>query len=318
MQFNQKIVPLSAIDSDDGAYCITTKQCIKGLAKSIQAVGLINPPILTKKKSQFIIVCGFRRIAAYQYMGLSHIEAKITDSSVSELECIKLAITDNALARPLNLVEQSKAFYMFLDHFEDTVSMGKTAALLGLPENPSMINKIISIYYLPQQIQRCIIRKTLSLPIALELSKLEKEVSVYLAGLFDDLKLSLSKQREIIILIKEIAAGEDTPIMEIFQEKRLKQIINHKDLDRTQKTRDIRMYLKQRRFPAIMKAEREFNRNVKELKLGENIRLVPPKNFEAVTYCLSLYFKNIKEFNGCRAKLNKISQNHTLEKIFWR
>ena len=91
--------------------------------------------------------------------------------------------------------------------------------------------------------------------------------------------------------------------------------LNNKKLDRTQKTRKIRSYLKKRRFPALSKAENEFKINVKELKLGSGAKLIPPNNFEGNTYTLSLYFKNKKELNDRLAILEKIVKNPVFGKI---
>ncbi len=78
--------------------------------------------------------------------------------------------------------------------------------------------------------------------MAIELGMLDCDVGIAFANLFDDLKLSLNKQREIITLIKEIAIRDDVSIMEVLQESDFLEILNDNDLDRSQKSQKIRFY----------------------------------------------------------------------------
>lgn len=322
MQFNKKIIELSSIDSNDDTYRITTKTGIDDLVDSIKNVGLMNPPLLMEKsysqQPEFTIVCGFRRVAACRFLGWTDIEARILDPDTGELECIKLAITDNALQRHLNLIEESGSLHMLSGFFKDNISKSKAAQALGLPKNPSIIKKIESICHLPLPIQNCILSNTVSLAMAVELCAFEQEISVAFVKLFDDLKLSLNKQRELITLVKEIALREDISIMKLLCESDFQKILNKDDSDRTQKTKEIRHYLKKRRFPAITIAESEFEKDVKCLKLGNSAKLIPPNNFEGTTYMLRLSFSNLKELGCHAAALEKIIQNPAIKKILGR
>ena len=110
MRYHEETVELSSIDLDDNTYRITSETSIDVLAESIRHVGIINPPVLRPKNSDFTIIAGFRRIEACQSLGWSKIPARILSSGTSEVECAKIAVTDNALQRPLNLIEKSRAY----------------------------------------------------------------------------------------------------------------------------------------------------------------------------------------------------------------
>ncbi len=266
--------------------------------------------------ARYTIVCGFRRINACKSLGRLRIEAVIVDSDVSRLECVNLAITDNALQRQLNLVEKSRSINMLSRFYSDYKSLSKAASVLGLPENPSFIKKIESICNLPRAIQNRILSETVSLSVAIELGMFNSDVGISFANLFDDLKLSLNKQREIITLIKEISIRDDISIMEVLQGSDLLEIQNDNNLDRSQKSQKIRFYLKQRRYPEITTADKKFRQNIKELKLGNNTKLVPPSNFEGATYTLKLSFNNPDELQDSLEALNSICQSRSLNKIF--
>ncbi|MEE8551915.1 MAG: hypothetical protein V3S72_01315, partial [Desulfobacterales bacterium] len=222
-------------------------------------------------------------------------------------------ITDNAFQRPLNLIEKSRSINMLSGFFKDDSSLAKELSTVGLPENLSIINKIKNLCHLSQPIQDGILSNTISLSMALELVRLAQSAGEDFVKLFGLLKLSLNKQREIITLINEIAHRDNISIQKVLQS--LQKILNDENLDRNQKTRKIRIYLKQRRFPAITSAEQAFEKHVNKLKLGKGSKLIPPKNFEGTNYALSLYFNSLNELKEHKATLDKIVQDPGLAAI---
>jgi len=308
-------VKLAAINFADDTYRVTTTANSDDLMVSIKKVGLLNPPLLIENNSGFTIVCGFRRIEACRALQWKNIPARILDPETKKLICARLAVTDNALQRPLNLIEKSRAIKLLAGHFKDDNGLFSELSALGLPENQALIQKIKTLGHLAGHIHKAILSNTITLPIALGLGELEPAAATGLVALFETLKPSLNKQREILTLVKEIAFREAVTIIEVLNEKRLQEIMNHPDMDRNQKTRMLRQYLKKRRFPALTSAEKRFDLLVKELKLGQDIKLIPPNNFEGTTYTLTLNFKNMVELKARKATFDAIIQNSALEKI---
>ena len=314
MFFENNQVPLSLINSEDQTFRITTEAGIDDILHSIKNIGLINPPILIKNKIKYTIICGFRRIAACRMLGLLNIEAKILGSITNEIDCVKCAITDNSFQRPLNLIEQSRSLFMLSGFFKDITNLADAASSLGLPHNPSLIKKIINIYHLPLFIQNCILSNSIPFPMALELGTFEKDVGITFAKIFNDLKLGLNKQRELITLINEISLRENIPVIKVIQESGFQEILQNDELDRTKKTEKLRFYLKKRRYPSITRAEQKFEELVKELKLGNSVELLPPKNFEGNTFIIKLHFNNLKDLQDHSDTLEGILQNPIFKK----
>ncbi|MEA3435732.1 MAG: ParB N-terminal domain-containing protein [Thermodesulfobacteriota bacterium] len=312
---NLASIDLASIDLEDYTFRITTETRIEDLILSIKNLGLLNAPILRKKISGFQIISGFRRISACLSLGMAKIPARIVDSDKKKLECVNFAITENSLQRTLNMIEQSRSFYMLSDFYKDNDHLAKAASALGLPANQSIINKIKKICKLPRNIQNGVLSNTISLSMALELEMLEKDEGAALAILFEKLKLSLNKQREIITHIKEIAIIENISIINLLTKSCLREIADDKDLDRSQKINKIRLYLKQRRFPEITKADKELEIKIKNLKLGSNMKLIPPKNYDGSTYSLNLQFASLEQLIENKITLEKIIQNPILKDI---
>jgi ParB family chromosome partitioning protein len=315
MHFKIETVKLAGIDCTDNTYRITTATNIDDLTASIKKIGLLNPPLLLENNSEYLIVCGFRRIEACRGLGWSQVEARILDPGTQEADCARIAVADNTLQRPLNLIEQSRSLVLISGFIKDDVILAQELSLLGLPENQSVIKKIEKICHLSRPIQRAILSDTISLAMALELGKLTPDVGAGFVELFENLKLSLNKQREIVTFVQEIALREEIAVLEVINDDRLQAILEQKDFDKNQKTRKIRSYLKQRRFPAITSAARAFEKLIKELGLPGGIKLIPPANFEGSIYTLTFNFKNLPELIEHKTTLDEIVHNPIIKKI---
>ncbi len=315
MRFKEKRITLSRIDSDDDTFRITTDADTDDLMASIYNVGLLNLPFLMENNANYTIVSGFRRIAACQRLGWNHINARILDSGTSPFECVKFAITDNAFQRPLNLIEQSRSIHMLSGFYKDQSRLAKEISVFGLPANQSIIKKIIRVCHLSPLIQSGILSNTISLTTALELDKLSQDAGDGLAILFNRLKLGLNRQREIITLVKEIAFRDGISIQGVLEEQGVQHILKNEDLDGSQKTRKLRTYFRQRRFPSITEAEKKFETHVKKLNLGSGTKLIPPDNFEGTSYTLKISFKNLAELKHRKATFDTVLRNPSLEEI---
>jgi len=164
-------------------------------------------------------------------------------------------------------------------------------------------------------IQEAIIKETINLSMALEMGQLAPAAAEGLARLFDQLKVGLNKQRELLLLLKEIAEREDTSILQLIAEKPLQEILETTEMDRAIKRQKVRSYLRRRRFPAISQAETGYRKWVGQLKLGNHINLIPPKDFEGNTFSMTLRFNNRRDLTDLNKKIEKIIQHPALGKI---
>lgn len=315
MRFKEKVVNLSQIDFNDDAFRITTEKQVDDLMHSINHVGIMHLPLLLEKEATHTIVCGFRRIEACRRLNWSKLEAMVLESDTIRLKCIKYAITDNAFQRSLNLIEKSRSIEMLSDFFKDINRLSEELSVLGLSEHPSMIKKLKGICHLPDPLQNCILSNTISLAMLLELAGMSEEDAKGFIKLFNTLKLSLNKQREIVTMAKEIAMREDKSILKVIEEYHLKKILMDEALDKNQKAHDIRIYLKQRRFPTIANIEKSYEKYRQKLNLEKGFKLIPPINFESPTYTLQLSFNNMTQLKGFKTAFDALIENPYLKKI---
>jgi ParB family chromosome partitioning protein len=213
------------------------------------------------------------------------------------------------------LIETSRAIQKLSAFFAGDIQMAETAATLGLPTNPSILNKIKDLCLLPWSVQCSILNDSVSLSMAVELEKLDPDSAVAFARLFEQLKFSLSKQKEILTLVDEIAQRENSSVRQVMKDPRFPKIIDNEDLDRTQKGRQIRSFLRQWRFPRILEAERNYQFHHRQLKLGNDIKLIHPKDFEGTTYMLNLSFTSLADLMELRNKLDQLIAHPSFKKI---
>lgn len=258
----------------------------------MSCVGLINPPILLPRDGEYIIVSGFRRVLAAGQLGWTDLPARVLDSDISHLACTQLAIADNASQRPLNPVESSRAMHLLISSINDRKELIRISNALGLPMNESLIEKIVPVCHLPQEIQEGILSNDISLSVALMLAAFDADTAKMFAILFNRLKISLNKQREMIVLMQEISLREDRSILSVLKDEAIQSALNDSDLDRVRITDLIRTYLKQKRFPAITRAKTAYDSLLKSLQLGHMAKLIPPPDFEGTHYTLNLSFTN--------------------------
>ena len=101
----------------------------------------------------------------------------------------------------------------------------------------------------------------------------------------------------------------------MIEDDHFSEIMNDRDLDRGQKSRKLRSYLRQRRYPRIAEAEKKFEIHRKNLKLGNDIKLIPPKEFESTNYVLNLTFNTVEHLRSIHAQIHKIIQQPDFKKI---
>ena len=126
------------------------EESLKELSESIQAVGVIQPVILTKKGSRYQIVAGERRWRASRMAGLNEIPAIVRDWD--EITRMKAALIENLQRDDLNPVEEALGIQTLMkkcDLTQEAVSkvVGKSRSavanmlrLLTLPDKvPEML-----------------------------------------------------------------------------------------------------------------------------------------------------------------------------------
>ena len=311
MRLPEQIVPLDRIDSEDTTYRITTRSGTADLTASIIGLGVVHAPILQPRGKQWIIVAGFRRIAVCREIQLTEIAAKLLPSEATEQQRIELAITDNTLQRPLNLIETARSLEMLSRCHDSTEQLIKAAMRLNLPGSPDHVSKLLRLATLSPTIQGAVLDEVVTLSMALTLADLEEPIADEWVRIFRDLNVGLNRQRELLTLVTEIALREEQSTAAVLFDTPIRQFLSPSSDDMTaaQKYRLLAATLRRRRFPNIARAERRFQDLLQTLPLGPQAQLIPPTHFEGTDYQLRLLFRNLEELQRHLQTIEELSQH---------
>jgi ParB family transcriptional regulator, chromosome partitioning protein len=296
MRFEPKKVSIDSIDIENTSFKISTPKPIENLSCSIDQFGLFSPPILKDFHDGYIIVSGFHRVNACKKIGWMDIDARVIKYNTKEIDCLKVSIADNVYHRDMNLIEQSIALSKLASFCDSENEFINASRQFGFGDNPSYINKLMKLHTLIPELQQSILSGTIPMTIAIEVSSFDKTSMLQLIKLFECLKPTLNQQKEILTLIKEVSKIRNSSIDNFLKEKHILDIIDHQDLGRAQKIKELRALLQKIRFPVISDYYDQFNALIHRLKLPNKLKLVPPENFEDVSYLMMLRFDSLQEF----------------------
>ena len=313
MDFEIAPVALASVRSTDYRFKVTTSDDFSDLAASIGAVGLLQPPVLTKKDDEYVIVCGFRRIAACQALKIEHVQARILPAGISRIRCALMAIADNASQRPLNVIEQSRAYAMIQRHADDGRSWMALARSAGLPDSQSAMDRLLPVVDMPEMLQKGILAGHIALPVASAINRLGRQDAAILTHLFTELNTGLSIQRELLETIGDIALRDGIRIPDLIQRAEIKAVLDNADLSKPQRVHELRRLLKKRRFPELSRAEAAFQRALQSVKLNPQIHVQPPPFFEGKQYRITMTVDSRRQLKSLMAELEKLaSHSHLL------
>jgi ParB family chromosome partitioning protein len=310
------VLSLSAIDFSDQALRITTDMETGALEHSISQVGMLNPPRLIRTPSSWRIVSGFRRLAACAALGIAELEAWCLAPETGEAACALLAIADNALNRPLCLIEQVRASRLLVHHFGGAADLESLARGVGLPPNLNLLKQLASLCKAPAVLTDAMALEAISLPMALDLMGRPEADGVAVATVFSELRPSLNRQRELLGLLDDIARRDDLPVAQVLAEATGPMAAGgdaaEQPIDRSVRFAHLRSTLRTRRYPHLAEAEIKRARQLKRLKLGATMQLVPPANFEGRRFELKLSFCTLAELRSHHDTCAQLLQNPTL------
>jgi ParB family chromosome partitioning protein len=316
MTYKLSKVPVSQINLHDHSFRITTARDKPDLVASVGKIGLLEPPALQAGAAGLSIVSGFRRIDACRQLNFQSIPVRLLAADCAPMDCLRIAVTENASQRPLNLVETARAVQKFKQYCRREGELKEALADHHLPASRAMIGKLERLGRLHPELQAAIVEGWMGLNTALSVGELPRPDQTAVCTLFAHLRLSVSKQKEILAVTQDIAGRDRKFVGEVLQSTNIQAILAAEDLERNQKTALIRRYLKQTRFPNLSRAEERYHETVRALRLGPRMRIDPPPAFEGENYTLSLHFRNRQDLEHAYRKLGALLKDAAIDTLF--
>jgi len=318
----QKITPTepqlvnpNKIEDFPGPYCMSFGFDIRPLVQSIDRVGLVNCPLLIENKNaELTVIVGYRRIHALRTLGWDRIPCGIlSESEVSPLECLLLNLYDNLATRKLNEVEKGMTLKRLYSQVPRKEMLEVYMPLLELPSHePTLLFFIKLEQELDTGIKEYLVQKKISLQTAKMLLKMESDERSHVFNLISNIKFNTNQQTQLIDNIIDLSGIENKPYHELLNEPSLKGIVLNKQWNNPQKAKAILKFLRDRRFPSLVKAEKAFKKKVSSLDLPKSASISAPPYFEEPHYRLEVLFREGKEL---RETINRLSLAEGLDEL---
>ncbi len=316
MDFNVCEVALHRIDQEDHSFRITTQRDKSSLLESMATIGLLVPPVLWSQPSGLTIVSGFRRIQACQRLGIQRLAARLVPADTQPLACVRMAVIENTTQRPLNLVETARAVQLVKKWIPDHSELTAELTALELPTSRALVDKLERLNRLNRDLQAAVVDGEVSLAVALETGLMSPSDQKVIWKIFSALPMSVSKQKEVVSLARDIAGRDHQTVGDVLQSDAIQTIQHSDQFDRNQKTAAIRRHLRMVRYPNLSQAELQYQAALAALKLDSHMRIDPPPGFEGNLFTLSLRFRNRRDLEAAYRNLGAALENPAIDSLF--
>lgn len=145
------------------------EEALKELANSIKEHGVFQPIIIKKSIKGYEIIAGERRVKATKMAGLEEIPAIIRD--FSDTEMMEIALLENLQRENLNAIEEATAYKKLLE----TLKITQEELSNRLGKSRSHITNMLGLLSLPEEVQKALGNKEISMGHARIISKLENK-----------------------------------------------------------------------------------------------------------------------------------------------
>jgi ParB family chromosome partitioning protein len=301
MEYIAQKVAASSINFEDKMFIISTAANSDLMQKSIESIGLLNPPYLyfDSTKQYYQIVCGYRRIQACVACGWQEFTACVIAPGVTGSELLLLGLYDNLAHRVLNPIEQALAAAKLLSYFSEDTVIRQYLPLMGLHPTIKTLENLRRLAVLEPAMQDAVVNGTIHETVAIKLADIESKDRNVFMNLLSHVHLSASKQEEILAHCNDIGLRDGVSYREILNDPAIRQILEQENLPRSQKGDQIRSRLRKMRFPRLSQREEKYLQQSKKLHLPSGVQLLPPPFFEGQIFRLQI------EFDGREALADK-------------
>jgi ParB-like chromosome segregation protein Spo0J len=289
-------IRFAEIDWGDSTHLITYGPSPEKLLLSIRTVGLLQKPLLQRTENgRLRIICGSRRLAACQELGIEPLQGHVLSSSFPPADCLRMAVYDNVASRILNPVEKSLTLTKMAAYVSEQQLIHELMPLLDLESSTLLLRRYGQLSQLEPVILDALVEGRLHERTAFALTPLEADDRLALFRFFKMFPFSVSVQEELVETVMEIAQRDQMTPAEILAEEERMVLREARKRPLRQRARDVREHLQARRTPRLTARKKRFAREVRELGLPSGVRLVPPPYFEGPRWRLECDFQRNDE-----------------------
>ena len=305
-------VPLAQIDLAETAPEMAAAPALDRLAASLREVGLINPPWLRSQPGgqRFQVVTGARRLKAAADLGWQEITVRVVPEGTPDFYCLLVHVIDNAFTRGFNLREQAALAVRLLSHCDRETVTARYLPYLGLPPSQAILTRLIKTAGLEAPWQQLAAEGRLALTAAARLADWDPEARAAAWPFLDSLRLSQSKQEELLDQVALLARREGISPAAVLARDELRRALTDSDRTPQERTEMVRRRLYAQVYPRLSAAREAFETALARLgwKRTPRFRLHPPAVFEGPDFNLEIKFRDAPELQQLLGEIDRLTR----------
>ncbi|MCA1961108.1 MAG: hypothetical protein LDL33_09940 [Desulfomonile sp.] len=275
------IIDPSTVDLEDATCFIPCWSPLGPLLRSIQAVGILNPPLVqARHDGTFIPVLGRRRLTAARHLGLAETSARIAPPEMPPTYGFELAFRDNVAHRTLDPASTAVVVRRLLELFPRQEVADRFLPALGMrPEGPRLerLRKIGGLE--PPVLEALGTGRLLERTAALLTQRLPSE-RLALLNFAERLKLNANRAAEVISNVIDLAVFALVGVGDILSDSQLALIVEDENRSAPEKAAAVRVRLRRWKLPELTRREQEFHERLGKHGVPGKITVRPTANFE--------------------------------------
>ena len=299
---NQQICPksldTSLIDFADFSYSISPDREIvldKSFTKSITRYGILHPPLVKEREpDSYVIVTGRKRLFAFRTLFPEEkmCICRITPAQMPEINIFSILLEEVLTNRQLTPIEKAIFLQKISPLIDEKFIAKEFLPRIGLPPDPFYFRQSVTLLKLEEPLIRAIHQGNINEIVAQDIVSLAAKDRLAVYHIMSYLQFSVSNQKKLLNICRELASREDTTIAAILKDTGVQEILNHKDANPPQKTKNLMSWLSRKYMPRNSQAEDEFKRFAASMRLPQNVSVDHTPYFEDDSVTLSITFSN--------------------------
>ena len=304
-------VPLTDIEEKNRLTDFSMDGCPEKLIDSIKVIGIRHPISVCPYAKRYSIVSGHKRFQAAPRAGLTHVPVVI-NPELDNATRLVINLNENFGQRHYSDIEKGRILNKFKDaRVSDETIISDYMPLLGLERSKKIFTDLSNVNTLSLNMQTMLHRA--GVPVK-TFSGFYKWDDLMLAeNLFSILKPGINKWRDILELVNEVAARENTTQGNILSHDDIQKILIAPD--QPKKYDDIHEILYNLRYPVLFTMRKQIACALDKMQLDDKTKFRFQDTFESNVLKLELKFQSEKELSQQVEKIFKALQSGSVEKL---
>lgn len=313
-------ITISNLNVADDSYRITFAPRLDAIKRSIKAVGLVQPiNVRHTPEGTYQIVTGYKRVLVLQELGRQSVPAIVHEpADLSPTQAFLWSLHDNAITRPLNLIEKSTALVKLGQFYSVSEEELVKQFLPLVDEDPSykILHQLLSLSALTEPLKGHVVMTDMALSSASRVAEFTPSTQQALLPVLAHIRPSGNKLNELLSMIREISARDGMTVEEILNHYQLLQVVADPTTAAVDKVRALRQALKGLRLPQLSERQSRLASLIEGLELPESAKIITDPYFESQRMKLEYHFSQPEELNDFIVKIQDAFNKQQWQQIF--